>query len=62
MLEHAKLSCPYLALPCCEWRTVTDKYEQLEFDFDYAEEQYRKMVADELTRLSQEMGMYDEPA
>ena len=38
------------------------EYEQLEFDFSYAEEQYRKMIADELTRLSQEMGMYDEPA
>lgn len=38
-----------------------EKWVQLEFDFDYAEEQYRKMVADELTRLSQEMGMYDGP-
>ena len=36
---------------------MTDKYEQLEFDFDYAEEQYRKMIAAELTKLSQEMGM-----
>lgn len=36
------------------------EYEQLEFDFDYAEEQYRKMIADELTRLSQEMGLYDD--
>lgn len=30
-------------------------YEQLEFDFDYAEEQYRKQIADELTRLGQEL-------
>jgi hypothetical protein len=30
-------------------------YEQLEFDFDYAEEQYRKMIADELTKLGQEL-------
>lgn len=30
-------------------------YEQLEFDFDYAEEQYRKDIADELTRLGQEL-------
>lgn len=35
------------------------EYEQLEFDFDYAEQQYRKMIADELTKLSQEMGLYD---
>jgi hypothetical protein len=32
-------------------------YEQLEFDFDYAEEQYRKEIADKLTKLSQEMEM-----
>ena len=32
-------------------------YEQLEFDFDYAEDQYRKQIADELTKLSQEMGL-----
>ena len=32
-------------------------YEQLEFDFDYAEEQYRKEIADQLTKLSQEMGL-----
>ena len=30
-------------------------YEQLEFDFSYAEEQYQRMIADELTRLGQEM-------
>ena len=30
-------------------------YEQLEFDFDYAEEQYRKDIADQLTKLGQEM-------
>ena len=30
-------------------------YEQLEFDFDYAEEQYRKQIADKLTRLGQEI-------
>ena len=35
-----------------------EKWEQLSL-FDYAEEQYRKMVADELTRLSQEMGLYE---
>ena len=35
------------------------EWEQLELDFDYAEEQYRKMIADELTRLSQEMGLYE---
>ena len=34
-------------------------YEQLEFDFDYAEEQYRKSIAQELTKLTQEMGLYD---
>jgi hypothetical protein len=31
------------------------EYEQLAFDFDYAEEQYRKQIADELTRLGQEI-------
>lgn len=31
------------------------EYEQLTFDFDYAEEQYRKQIADELTRLGQEL-------
>ena len=36
-----------------------ENWKQLEFDFDYAEEQYRKMIADELTRLSQEMGLYE---
>lgn len=30
-------------------------YEQLEFDFDFAEEQYRKMIADKLTKLGQEL-------
>jgi hypothetical protein len=30
-------------------------YEQLEFDFDYAEEQYRREIADELTKLGQEL-------
>jgi hypothetical protein len=34
-------------------------YEQLEFDFDYAEEQYRKGIAQELTKLTQEMGLYE---
>ena len=36
-----------------------EKWVQLELDFDYSEEQYRKMIADELTRLSQEMGLYE---
>lgn len=31
------------------------EYEQLELDFDYAEEQYRRQIADELTRLGQEL-------
>jgi hypothetical protein len=31
------------------------EYEQLELDFDYAEEQYRREIAKELTKLSQEM-------
>ena len=31
------------------------EYEQLELDFDYAEEQYRRAIAAELTKLSQEL-------